>query len=200
MTSTDSQANSNSPTSNASNANVPFFQIANADKIAYLEGIVGKQLDLYNWCEEKVSTLATIDSILIAVATLLIDKVTFFDIATCKHAKLANAVVLSILLLPLFLSMGITLWHIRPKMGNASNTGTPNHRSSNGIRHFQNKAAYRDRLSTISAEEICNELSNQIYGMNGHIWTNQLSIKTAVVLDIISLVGFFVVAIGSKLL
>lgn len=34
-------------------------------KIEYLESIVSKQLDLYNWCEEKVSTLATIDSILL---------------------------------------------------------------------------------------------------------------------------------------
>lgn len=164
-------------------------------KIQYLENIVGKQLDLYNWCEEKVSTLATIDSILLAVATLFIDKLDFFKTATSLHMKLLNTGITILILLPLFASLAIALWHIRPKMGHASNTGRPNHRSSNGIRHFPDKFAYQKHLSNMTANEICEDLTNQIYGMNYNIWVNQKSIKKAVFLDLISLAGFFAVIV-----
>lgn len=171
-----------------------FFEPSD-EKIQYLENIVEKQLDLYNWCEEKVSTLATIDSILLAVATLFIDKMDFFKTAGTIQVRLVNTGIIILILLPLFISLSIALWHIRPKMGKASNTGRPNHRSSNGIRHFSDKAAYRKHLSNISAEEICEDLSNQIYGMNHNIWVNQKSIKRAVLFDLISLIGFFAVIV-----
>lgn len=163
------------------------------EKIGYLEGIVGKQLDLYNWCEEKVSTLATLDSILLAVATLFVDKMDFFQPENSLQSRLLKGGIIVFILLPLFISLAIALWHIRPKMGSASNTGRPNHRSSNGIRHFSDKVAYREHVSNISATEICEDLSNQIYGMNYNIWINQKSIKMAVLFDLISLAGFFAV-------
>lgn len=171
------------------------FSIPSDEKIQYLENIVGKQLDLYNWCEEKVSTLATLDSILLAAATLFIDKIDFFKAEGTIQARIINTGIVIIILLPLFISLAIALWHIRPKMGNASNTGRPNHRSSNGIRHFQDKAAYANHLSNMTPEEICEDLSNQIYGMNNNIWVNQKSIKKAVLFDLISLAGFFAVIV-----
>lgn len=172
------------------------FAVATEAKIDYLESIVEKQLNLYNWCEEKVSTLATLDSILLAVATLFIGKTTFFDPNVYTYGQIYNAAIVTVLILPLFISLAIALWHIRPKMGKASNTGRPNHRSSNGIRHFQDKAAYRNHLSSMTAEEICEDLTNQIYGMNNNIWKNQQSIKIAVYFDLVSLLGFFFVLIA----
>lgn len=171
------------------------FSEPSDEKIHYLENIVGKQLDLYNWCEEKVSTLATLDSILLAAATLFIDKMDFFEAGDSIQVRLLNTGIIILILLPLFISLAIALWHIRPKMGRASNKGRPNHRSSNGIRHFSDKAAYSNHLRNITAEEICEDLSNQIYGMNYNIWVNQKSIKRAVLFDLISLAGFFAVIV-----
>ena len=147
------------------------------NKIHYLEGLVTKQLDLYNWCEEKVSTLATIDSILLGAAILFVEKIMKIGKSATCNDKIANAVIISFVLFPLFFSLAIALWHIRPKMGKASNTGRPNHRSSNGIRHFSNAIHYRESLS------------------NYNIWKNQKSIKIAVFLDIIGLFGFIVIIV-----
>lgn len=160
-------------------------------KIEYLESIVSKQLDLYNWCEEKVSTLATIDSILLGAATLFLDKIIIKE-DNISHFNFIMNVIFSVgLLLPLFISLTIALWHIRPKMGKASNSGRPNHRSSNGIRHFENAATYGRLFDRISDKDLCEDLSRQIYGMNNNIWKNQQSIKLAVIFDIIGLLDFF---------
>lgn len=199
-----SETNSNQQTQNNlksdNNLSVPNsstgrFREASDEKIQYLENIVGKQLDLYNWCEEKVSTLATLDSILLAAATIFIDKMDFFKAEDTIQIRLLKTGIVAFILLPLFISLAIALWHIRPKMGSASNVGRPNHRSSNGIRHFSDKESYRNHLSNMTATEICEDLSNQIYGMNHNIWINQKSIKRAVSLDLISLAGFFAVFI-----
>lgn len=171
-----------------------FFEPSD-EKIQYLENIVGKQLDLYNWCEEKVSTLATLDSILLAAATLFIDNMNFFKAENTLQERIINIGIVALILLPLFISLSIALWHIRPKMGNASNKGRPNHRSSNGIRHFPDKKTYGNHLSSMTATEICEDLANQIYGMNHNIWVNQKSIKRAVLFDLISIVGFFIVIV-----
>ena len=102
-----------------------------------------------------------------------------------------NIVISVGLLLPLFISLTIALWHIRPKMGKASNSGRPNHRSSNGIRHFESAVTYGRLFDRISDKDLCEDLSRQIYGMNNNIWKNQKSIKLAVIFDIIGLLNFF---------
>lgn len=160
-------------------------------KIEYLESIVFKQLDLYNWCEEKVSTLATIDSILLGAATLFLDKIIIIEDKISSFNSIMNIVISVGLLLPLFISLAIALWHIRPKMGKASNSGRPNHRSSNGIRHFDSSIAYGKIFDRISDKDLCEDLVRQIYGMNNNIWKNQQSIKLAVIFDIIGLLDFF---------
>ncbi|MDE7372436.1 MAG: hypothetical protein K2N18_00035 [Clostridia bacterium] len=165
------------------------------NRIHYLEDLVSKQLDLYNWCEEKVSTLATIDSILLGAATLFIEKVLVVGESATLLNKIINVVMIVIVLLPLFISLAIALWHIRPKMGKRSNKGRPNHRSSNGIRHFTDVSEYQKKLLNMSDEEICEDLIKQIYGMNNNIWRNQSSIKMAVVFDLIGLVGFLAMII-----
>ena len=165
------------------------------NRVHYLEDLVSKQLDLYNWCEEKVSTLATIDSILLGAATLFIERVIVVGENATIVNKLLNIIMIVIVLLPLFISLAIALWHIRPKMGKTSNKGNPNHRSSNGIRHFKDASEYQNRLLSMSDDEICGDLIKQIYGMNNNIWRNQKSIKKAVIFDLVGLVGFFVMVI-----
>lgn len=165
------------------------------NKIHYLESLVTKQLDLYNWCEEKVSTLATIDSILLGAAILFIEKVMNIGASATCCDKIINILIILLVLIPLFFSLAIALWHIRPKMGNASNTGRPNHRSSNGIRHFMNATHYGESFGKLTNDEIIEDLTKQIYGMNNNIWKNQQSIKTAVLLDVIGLFGFIIMII-----
>lgn len=165
------------------------------NRVRYLEDLVSKQLDLYNWCEEKVSTLATIDSILLGAATIFIEKVIVVGETATLVNKILNVVMIAVVLLPLFISLAIALWHIRPKMGKRSNKGRPNHRSSNGIRHFTNASEYQSKLLSMSDDEICDDLIKQIYGMNTNIWRNQRSIKKAVVFDLIGLVGFLAMII-----
>lgn len=171
-------------------ANGHMLQDAGPDRIHYLEGLVAKQLDLYNWCEEKVSTLATIDSILLGAATLFIEKIISVEETVNISDRIMRLALVSSVLIPLMGSLVIALWHIRPKMGKTSNVGRPNHRSSNGIRHFSNVDDYKKKIYSMPDNEICEDLIKQIYGMNRNIWINQKSIKGAVLFDLVGLVGF----------
>lgn len=168
-----------------------FYDLSFSQKIAYLENLVTKQLDLYSWCEEKVSTLATIDSILLGAATIFIDN--FVHVS--DENRTISIILILLVLVPLFASLSIALWHIRPKMGKASNYGRPNHRSSNGIRHYKDADEYRKVISNLSKDELYEDLARQIYGMNQNIWKNQQSIKNAVFCDLIGIFGFFVMII-----
>lgn len=168
-----------------------FSSLDFSQKTAYLENLVTKQLDLYSWCEEKVSTLATIDSILLGAATIFIDH--FVDVNEVNRT--ISIILILLVLLPLFISLSIALWHIRPKMGRASNYGRPNHRSSNGIRHYKDADEYRKIILNLSEEELYEDLTRQIYGMNQNIWKNQQSIKSAVFCDLIGIFGFFIMII-----
>jgi len=169
-----------------------YFSDDNKDKIEYLESIASKQLDLYNWFEAKVSTLATINSILLGASTLFIDKNKIIHDAI--WATIINVGMILIFLLPLSISLAIALWHIRPKMSSGkANSSRNNHRSSNGIIKFKSKDEYKEYLAKLTAKEICEDISNQIYGMNHNIWESQSSIKKAVLFDLIGLVGFIVI-------
>ena len=163
-------------------------------RLEYLEELVSKQLHLYDWFEEKVSTLAAIDAILIGGVSLFIDKVKIVSKVPNMKVVLVNTLMLIILVVPFFVSLAIALWHIRPKMGSVStNSIHPNHRSSNGIRQFKNNKEYKDYLYALSMDEICDDLTKQIYGMNYNIWQSQKSIKRAVFFDLIGLIGFIII-------
>lgn len=178
------------------------FKLVGADRIHYLEGLVSKQLELYTWCEEKVTTLATIDAILLAGATLFVEHIKsevfpVRDPSDCIDNILIfienNFTIFMVLfmLLPIFISLGITLWHVIPKMSSGASPPTArNHRSSKGIHSYKDIPEYKVRMDTISEEEIYIDLLRQIYGMNNNIWRNQISIKVAVFFDLIGLLGF----------
>lgn len=42
-------------------------------RVSYLNRILDKQFELYSWCETKVATLTTMDSILIGASLIFID-------------------------------------------------------------------------------------------------------------------------------
>ncbi len=178
------------------------FCFLGAERIHYLEGLVSKQLELYTWCEEKVTTLATIDAILLAGATLFIEHIksgifpkrvadTFLNNILMSIEQ--NFVVLTLLfiLFPIFVSLGIALFHVIPKMSSGASPSTArNHRSSRGIHSYKDIQEYKNRMDSISADDIYIDLLRQIYGMNINIWRNQFSIKVAVYCDLVGLLGF----------
>lgn len=181
------------------------FYFEGAERICYLENLVSKQLDLYTWCEEKVTTLATIDSILLASATLFVEHIRSGDfpqrIQETWLSKLQiiiennfSAIMVLFIIFPIFISLGITLWHVIPKMSSGATPNTiRNHRSSSGIHKYKDIPEYKSRIDLITGEEIYEDLIRQIYGMNNNIWKNQISIKIAVYFDLIGLFGFFLV-------
>ncbi len=175
------------------------------ERIQYVQNLVEKQLDLYGWCETKVTTLATIDSILIAGVTLFVDHVktesfperdrnNFLGASMSFIEKNLSLIAMVTVLLPVFLSLGTALWHVIPKMRSGTYTSPiGNHRSSAGIRKFATLEKYEKYMNNISFETIHHDLIHQIYGMNTNIWRNQRSIRMAVWFDIVAL--FFFMAI-----
>jgi hypothetical protein len=178
------------------------YKLVGAEKIHYLERLVTIQLDLYNWCEEKVGTLATIDAILLAGVTLFIGGIKSGSFPTRVGGnwisniqiiieKNFNLVMSLIILLPIFISLGITLWHVIPKMSSgASPSNARNHRSSKGMRSYKNIPEYKERMDSITEDEIYLDLLRQVYGMNLNTWRNQIFIKVAVIFDLVGLLGF----------
>jgi len=190
------EANADGKNNTMANVPVACFGQDNEEKLQYLEGLVSKQLDLYDWCEAKVSTLATIDAILVGAATVFFDKVKLQSAVPSIWIHLGNAGMVICLLFPLFLSLALSIWHIRPKMSSGkANANRPNHRSSNGIRQFKNKEEYGAYLTTLTYKDLCEDLSNQIFGMNHNIWENRNLIDKAVKLDLIGLSSFLIIVL-----
>lgn len=178
------------------------FVFRGAERIHYLENLVSKQLELYTWCEEKVTTLATIDTILLGGATLFVGKIksnTFIlptsnsigDIIRRFIESNFSIFVVLMMFVPIFISLGLTLWHVIPKMRSGTTASAiKNHRSSAGIHKYRDNKEYMKRLDEIFENEIVADLARQIYGMNTNIWRNQFSIKVAVWFDLVGLAGF----------
>lgn len=172
------------------------------ERIHYLENLMSKQLELYTWCEEKVTTLATIDTILLGGAIIFVGRIktnTFpaRSLTTCWEQVLgffeSNFAIVMVIwvLVPLFASLAITLLHVIPKMRSGKTPrAIKNHRSTVGIRKYKDKNEYKQRLDSMSIDDIYHDLVRQIYGMNANIWKNQVSIKFAVLLDLLGLIGF----------
>lgn len=181
-----------------------------SDKIHYFEGLISKQLNLYTWCEEKVSTLATINAIMLTAAMLFAERVkdnialnekpviSIFDYIISYVTSHFHITMVLFMVLPIFISLAITLWHIIPKMSSGkfvSPQDNPIHRSVVGIRSFDTWQKYKDYLDTLTEDKIFEQMVRQIYGMNKNIWKNQLSIKWAVRLDLIGLIGFLFIMV-----
>lgn len=178
------------------------------NKIPYLENMVSKQLNLYTWCEEKVSTLATINAIMLAAITLFIENIEIRNLSLIKKTdSLLECIKLFIdghfyftitllMVLPIFVSLTITLWHVIPKMrSGASANSILNHRSVIGIHKFNKLEDYKSYIDNLTSNDIYDHIIRQIYGMNKNIWRNQQSIKIAVICDLIGLLGFLIVII-----
>ena len=183
------------------------YIFSGGNRIQYLENLTVHQLELYNWCEDKVTTLATMDAILLSGATLFVEHVKTGNFPTRTATdwlstilswieKSFPLIMVILIILPIFVSLGITLFHVIPKMRSGATVNTyKNHRSSAGIQRFNSKEEYKHRLDTISVDELYQDLIWQIYGMNKNVWKNQKSIRAAVICDLLGLFGFFFVVL-----
>lgn len=178
------------------------YEFVSEERIHYLQNLMEKQLQLYGWCEAKVTTLATINSILVAGVAIFLERVKSheFPQRTCNSIKTCiqyaieshyGAVTVGLVLLPVSISLALALYHVIPKMQSGvyiSQIG--NHRSVAGILRYNSMESYKKRLDAISEDEIYHDLVHQIFGMSRNIWRSQLSIRRAVYGDIIALIGF----------
>jgi hypothetical protein len=177
---------------NCSTAPRAHFAVDDDNKIQYLERLSQKQLDLYDWNETKVNTLVLVDSVLLGAATLYLDKINIMRTEPSLWFTLGNIILVLVLLLPLCFSLIIALFHIADKMssGKANSSDRLNHRAISKIDMFKTNFDYIDEVRKLTASQICEDLCNQIYGMNKNILKTQKTLKKAVYLDIIGLVGF----------
>ena len=181
----------------------PRYRFEGEERIHYLESLVSKQFELYSWCETKMNTLAIIDSIILTGAIIFVDrmKVGVFPQRTIDSwlrtmqvfmESHFSYVLVLLILVPVFMSLGLSLWHIIPKMrSNATPKTISNHRSSVGINRYGDIPSYKKRIDDLNEQDIYEDLVRQIFGMNKNVWRNQKSIRLAVWLDLIGLAGFF---------
>jgi hypothetical protein len=141
--------------------------------------------DLYNWCETKIQSLITVDSILLGALIVTIN----------GHLKLndwTNALAVGIAAALLTSSLAISLWHIEPKMD--SKVGNyDNPRSSIGIA-MMTKEEYYQKHMQLTCEEMIYYNCLQTKGMNKIIMTNQRAIRIAALSTIASLLPILVIA------
>jgi len=153
------------------------------DILEYSADINRHRYDLYMWCESKIYSLITVDSLLFGAL--------FLVVGTRVHVtSVINKCDLGFTVACLAASLVISLWHIEPKMD--SRVGNyDNPRSSIGIAK-KSKEEYLETLMKLDLSKMIEFNSSQIMGMNKIIMGNQRAIKFASVATIIGLFGFIV--------
>jgi hypothetical protein len=133
------------------------------------------------WCESKIYSLITVDSLLFGAL--------FLVVGTRVHVTSAlNKSDFGVTVAFLATSLVISLWHIEPKMD--SRVGNyDNPRSSIGIAR-KSKEEYLASLMSLDLEKMIEFNSSQIKGMNKIIMTNQRAIRLASFATIVGLLGF----------
>lgn len=154
--------------------------------------VLDKKYALYEWCEQKTNTLATVNSILLAAFFAIVGTRFSADTALRK-IEFAGAVGF------IGLSMAIVLWHIEPTMRSKTlPRGSKNLRSVVGTRNHASKDDYHESIRDADRERMLRDTTDQIYGMNKNVWRNQRAIRLAVITDMIGLVFFGIVVAQSS--
>lgn len=158
------------------------------EDMAFASEILDKRYQLYTWCEEKMNTLSTVNSILLGVILAL----------TGTVFKLASPLAVTALVAcgaMILMSFVVVLIHIIPTMTNRKYDKTErNIRTTVGISRYASRDEYigallaSDRMARFRATAI------QLYGMNMVIMKNQRAIRIAVIADLAGL-GLYVLAI-----
>lgn len=160
------------------------------DTHLYALDILAKKYHLYDWCEKKISTLVTIDGLLIGGLLLVI------DLDALSRWKMLACFGLSLALL--MGSILISLWHVIPVMyGGRSSRRNP--RTVVGTETYSTNREYIDAVMSLSLEDMIRVDLDQIRGMNKNIMRNQRAIRTAVKLTMAALIPLvFLVALVIK--
>lgn len=171
----------------------PYFKSFDS-KIQYLSEMMQTQLQYFSLFEAKNTTLATVDTILLTLASLFTSSV----ILENNHHLPDNyhfilSIVLIVLVCTLLASLVVTLFNIFFDVGKRRKRHLKikyNHHSISGIIHYS-KFEFIDRINKISDQEVFQDLANQTRGLVSINEKNQKRIRVAVILDLVAL--FFLV-------
>lgn len=133
---------------------------------------------LFDWSEQKISTLVTIDSLLLGALFLAVDS------ASIEGWHMISLFCFSIV--SLLISILISLWHVLPLMY-SGRSDPENPRTSYGIEKYESNVTYKNTLTALSLEEMIGFDSDQIRGMNKNIFRYQRAIRWAAWMTILGL-------------
>lgn len=155
-----------------------------AEHVAFITDVLDKRYLLYEWCEAKINTLATMNSILIAAIFAVTG--TFLKISSPWNVAAIGLCFGSILF-----SLVVVLWHIIPTMRSGSfKRGTKNLRSVVGISEHKSFSEYVDAVLGSVELRRFEAIAQQVYGMNKNIMRNQRAIRAAVIADLAGICFF----------
>ena len=146
--------------------------------LQYSLDILDKKYRLYMWCEAKVSTLVTLDGLILAGVFVLIRVNGVSGSLDVSFMAATLAFLLSSLL--------IALWHIKPLMYSGRTT-LKNLRTTVGTEAYSSTKEYADEMMQLSIEKMIRLDAEQIRGMNKNIMDFQKAIRLAVILTSISI-------------
>jgi hypothetical protein len=155
--------------------------------LQYTTGIVDKRHDLYQWCEQKIASLATIDGILLAGVFLLIGGGAHHHPHIFLGAAIESLICLTI-------SLITSLWHIIPikdaKVGNSTNI-----RTIIGIESFKTADDYYQACLKLDTNSMIRYNAMQIKGMTRNISRDHRAIRYGASASIASLVGLIIMVL-----
>jgi hypothetical protein len=153
--------------------------------LAFTQDILDKKYDLYHWCESKIASLLTLDSILLGGLFLVIT----------THGHFANPVdywLIASTAAILLASLSVALVHIMPAM-NSGLTSGKNPRTVIGTAKYESNASYLADLRQIDMARVIELNAEQARGMNKNIMRNQRAIKIAALLTLAAIVPLLIV-------
>lgn len=145
----------------------------------YALDILSKKYHLYDWCEDKISTLVTIDGLLIGGLLLVINLREITGWARLASFSLSLALLMGSIL--------ISLWHVIPVMY-SGRSSRRNPRTVVGTEAYSTNLEYARAVMRLSLKDMIAVDLDQIRGMNKNIMRNQRAIRIAVRLTMAALV------------
>ena len=157
-------------------------------------GIIDRKYQLYEWTETKISTLISIDGLIVG-GVLVLAAQDNFGIGSSSWDKLFFVAPLVVLAFSIMFSLA----HTVPKMD--SGIGNLNFRNLRQVAATERftPEEYLERIGHLTLREMIVQNSNQIKGMNSIIMTNQRELRRAVLSTIVG-VGLTVLWILSHVI
>lgn len=163
------------------------------EQIAFVEDVLSRRYDLYSWCEAKINTLSTVNSILLGIL-LALTGVVF------KPVGWFSTTLLVMCAAAILGSFVVVLVHIIPSMRSGKNPKNErNLRSVLGVSRFETREDYVAAVLASTREGRFWNATVQLYGMNKIVMNNQRAIRWAVVLDLVALMLYVLFATFSFL-